>query len=142
MRFQSIWKHLKLKSLFFYSLLVRSKRSTIPATVFSSVYAHFLPIFSSSSQTTDISFFKIRYVAHSSFTIIFPLHVLYLSSTTGTPLTAYFSTLRKALASRLTAPASDRDSFPIHRLALLILALTAGINIPALLWYAAVSLTS
>ncbi|KAH8835294.1 hypothetical protein DL96DRAFT_1573645, partial [Flagelloscypha sp. PMI_526] len=77
------------------------------------------------------------WVVHSSFAIIFPLHLLYLT------LIKKYSTesLRNGLSIAITnhlAPAST--SFPQARFLALISIMTIGLTAPGLMWFAAVSL--
>ncbi|KIJ45157.1 hypothetical protein M422DRAFT_30005 [Sphaerobolus stellatus SS14] len=95
---------------------------------------------------SDLGFrqpFFLLYFVHTSFILLFPLHMLYLKIFTKTPLHTYISSLHEAIRARLTYPGDlDTDPFPTRRLLFLIAAFTAGINIPGLLWYIAVSLAS
>ncbi|KAF8525057.1 hypothetical protein BU17DRAFT_42073 [Hysterangium stoloniferum] len=88
--------------------------------------------------------FFLLYCAHTSFIILFPIHILYLKLISGKPFDTYVEILRQALKTRLSTKAGpvDKTKDPIVRFVVLILALTAGINIPGLLWYAAISLAS
>ena len=83
------------------------------------------------------------YVVHSSFSLIFPLHLLLLLATT----THTSSSLLKGLAiaiSKHLSPGEKFDPFrfPLQKFIRLTLAVTFGLTIPALLWFASVSLTS
>ncbi|KAF8585001.1 hypothetical protein K439DRAFT_1344581 [Ramaria rubella] len=89
--------------------------------------------------------FFLLYIAHSSLTIMFPTHLLYLLVTSRKPLKSYVSTLKTTITDRLSAAEINHvgeTQFPMARFTGLIFALATGINIPGLLWYAAVSLTS
>jgi len=88
--------------------------------------------------------FFLLYLAHSSFIILFPTHILYLKLTSGKPFNTYVTILRQALRTRLSTmegPVGNTKDLTAQ-FVVLILALTAGINIPGLLWYASVSLAS
>jgi hypothetical protein len=81
-----------------------------------------------------------------SFIIVFPLHLFFLLNTTDISKAGYISGLRYALIEKIT-PSSDLAPlgpalFPNRRFILLILAITSGVTVPALLWYTSVSLTS
>ncbi|KAF8622464.1 hypothetical protein AX15_006985 [Amanita polypyramis BW_CC] len=81
--------------------------------------------------------FFLFYVVHSSFALIFPLHLIYLT------LTGYStSSLLKGLSLAITDHLSSSDSFPLYPLTRLSLLLFIGLTCPALLWFIAVSLAS
>ncbi|KAF7339488.1 hypothetical protein MSAN_02163100 [Mycena sanguinolenta] len=89
--------------------------------------------------------FFIFYLVHSSFAIIFPCHLLYLTLTTKYSTTALYNGLTIALANHLTPDRGSRSApskFPRFRFLGLVLALTFGISFPALLWFIAITLTS
>ncbi|KAJ7576800.1 hypothetical protein C8J56DRAFT_971620 [Mycena floridula] len=79
--------------------------------------------------------FFIFYLVHSSFALTLPLHLLYLSLTKSNrgPI-QYLRRLRRAVVDQASNSGLGFIS--------LVLWLTCGINMPALLWFAAVSLTS
>lgn len=79
---------------------------------------------------------------HSSFSIIFPLHVTYLSLTTGRPIKDYMSGLSLAIKRHITGnPTENEDvKFPWPKFATMLGLLTVGITLPALLWFCSVSL--
>ena len=83
------------------------------------------------------------YLVHSSFMIIFPLHMLYLLATTKDTPTSLLTGLRIAITNHLLPDQNFTTvRFPYYKLFILGISLTAGITVPALLWFAAVSLTS
>ncbi|KAJ3558952.1 hypothetical protein NP233_g11387 [Leucocoprinus birnbaumii] len=90
--------------------------------------------------------FFIFYLVHTSFSIIFPLHLLYLSATTNYTITGLISGLQLAITNHLspttksTSPGSR--PFPKFKFALLVIAMTMGITVPALLWFGAITLAS
>ncbi|KAF9015142.1 hypothetical protein BDQ17DRAFT_1385929 [Cyathus striatus] len=84
--------------------------------------------------------FFIFYLVHSSFSIIFPLHLLYLTVTTKDSVTSLIKCLSIAITQHL-APRGSSE-FPYSRFTRLIFALTFGLTCPALLWFAAISLAS
>ncbi|PPR05701.1 hypothetical protein CVT26_008942 [Gymnopilus dilepis] len=83
------------------------------------------------------------YLVHSSFAIIFPLHLLYLLATTNYTTVSLLRGLSLAISNHL-APGqkSPNYHFPRAKFIRLILGCTLGITCPALLWFAAVSLAS
>ncbi|OCH96120.1 hypothetical protein OBBRIDRAFT_787568 [Obba rivulosa] len=86
----------------------------------------------------------IFYIVHSSFAIMFPLHALYLAMS-STPFSPCWADLTLALKQHLCSTGvtgcKDRNSsFPTKRFVGLILLLTAGMTIPSLLWFIAVTL--
>ena len=83
------------------------------------------------------------YTVHSSLCIIFPLHFLGLISFTKTPASDLWNDLLFTLRNQLSSP--NRYGFCKSlrsRYLCLTLALTIGVTLPALLWFAAVSLAS
>jgi len=87
--------------------------------------------------------FFLLYLVHSSFTIIFPLHLLYLLATTKYNAISLFKGLRVAITNHLLDQRfTPTVKFPYYKFFQLAIVLTAGITIPALLWFAAVSLAS
>ncbi|KAJ7038231.1 hypothetical protein C8F04DRAFT_1089985 [Mycena alexandri] len=88
--------------------------------------------------------FFIFYLVHSSFAIMFPFHLLYLTATTKYSPTSLCNGLALALTNQL-APHQSRSSpskFPTFQFLRLVLALTIGITYPALLWFCAITLAS
>jgi len=84
------------------------------------------------------------YIVHSTFSIIFPLHLLYILATTQYTLSALWAGIYTAISTHLlpkTASFNQRD-FPTAKLCTLVAFLTTGVTIPALLWFAAVSRAS
>ncbi|KAJ6575092.1 hypothetical protein B0H19DRAFT_933751 [Mycena capillaripes] len=89
--------------------------------------------------------FFIFYLVHSSFAIIFPCHLLYLTLTTKHSATALCNGLKLALVNHLSPHQISRSApykFPRFQFLRLILALTFGITYPALLWFCAITLAS
>jgi len=87
--------------------------------------------------------FFLLYLVHSSFTIIFPLHLLYLLATTKYTAISLFKGLRITITNHLLDQRfTPTVKFPYYKFFQLAMVLTAGITIPALLWFAAVSLAS
>jgi len=86
------------------------------------------------------------YVVHSTFAVIFPIHLLYLLVTTGYSTRNLLAGLSSAIKEHLSPLDSVRTSrsqpFPRHKFLVLILALTAGVSCPALLWFASITLAS
>ncbi|KAF9787162.1 hypothetical protein BJ322DRAFT_1107239 [Thelephora terrestris] len=82
------------------------------------------------------------YAAHSSFWIIFPLHVAYLSLTTGRPVKDYMRGLSLAIKRHVAGSfkGSEDIKFPWPRFATMLGLMTVGVTLPALLWFCAVSL--
>jgi hypothetical protein len=76
--------------------------------------------------------------------IIFPLHLLYLLATTEYTVISLFKGLRFAITNHLLPDESFTIvvKFPYYKFFRLAIVLTVGITIPALLWFAAVSLAS
>ena len=72
---------------------------------------------------------------------MFPIHMLYLLVTNQYTARALISGLSRAITQHLN-PTHPSGPFPRRRFAQLILAATAGITTPALLWFASVSLAS
>ena len=101
----------------------------------------------SSCSNLDAKIFIVlySYIAHSSFIVIFPAHFLYLILTSRRPIKFYISSLKAALINRLSprdVNRSEKAQFPTARFFGLSLAFATGLNIPGLLWYASVSLSS
>ncbi|KAF8807385.1 hypothetical protein BYT27DRAFT_7189476 [Phlegmacium glaucopus] len=87
--------------------------------------------------------FFLFYLVHSSFTITFPLHLLYLLATKKCTVTSLLKGLRIAIANHLLPDQSlTTVRFPYYKFFRLTIVLTIGITIPALLWFAAISLAS
>lgn len=82
------------------------------------------------------------YIAHSTFTLIFPLHVAYLACTTSHTPKYYIGLATATLRSQFSLPSSTSTSLPLSRVFTTILLLTIGMSLPGLLWYIAVSLAS
>ncbi|KAF5356042.1 hypothetical protein D9756_003748 [Leucocoprinus leucothites] len=89
--------------------------------------------------------FFIFYLVHSSFAIIFPLHFLFLAATTKYTITGLLSGLQLAITNHLSPNSTDSSgsrAFPKLKFTWLIVALTIGITLPAVLWFGAISLAS
>ncbi|KAF9513766.1 hypothetical protein BS47DRAFT_1329264 [Hydnum rufescens UP504] len=88
----------------------------------------------------------IFYLAHSSFSIIFPLHLAAISCLSGVSSEAYVRGLKLALSQHFDSQhrhgTSRALSFPIAKFLKMIGLLTLGATVPSLLWYISVSLTS
>ncbi|CAE7232816.1 unnamed protein product [Rhizoctonia solani] len=83
------------------------------------------------------------YIAHSAFTLVLPVHLLYLKYSTGISPSTYLSTLWTIMQTQILAPQSASSSkFSWPRYIVFVSLLTIGITCPALLWYASVSLAS
>jgi len=89
-----------------------------------------------------MSFRPHSYIVHSSFLIIFPLHVTYLSLTSGRPVKDYTSGLSLAIKRHIAGNpiVPDDAKFPWPRFATMLGLMTVGVTLPALLWFCAVSL--
>ncbi|TFK30423.1 hypothetical protein FA15DRAFT_662375 [Coprinopsis marcescibilis] len=87
--------------------------------------------------------FFIFYLVHASFSIIFPLHFVYLIWTTNHTAPAILKGLSIAISEHLSPKASGQSpKFPLYRFLRLLAGLTLGITCPGLLWFAAISLAS
>ncbi|KZT44647.1 hypothetical protein SISSUDRAFT_976694 [Sistotremastrum suecicum HHB10207 ss-3] len=89
--------------------------------------------------------YMLFYIGHSSFVLLFPLHLLYLVTVTGIPARAYLSGLWTSLRFQLSPPSTfgAREApFPWPKLTSLSFMMLVGVTGPALLWYASVPLTS
>ncbi|KAF8506671.1 hypothetical protein F5888DRAFT_22765 [Russula emetica] len=90
--------------------------------------------------------FFIFYIVHSSLTIIFPLHLLYLVLTTSASLESLLAGLSLAIKIHFAPIDKSRldilqSTFPYGRFLRLMAFLTVGLTLPALLWYISVSLS-
>ncbi|KAJ7244779.1 hypothetical protein B0H12DRAFT_1128746 [Mycena haematopus] len=130
-----------------------SRNFHLPARRSFAIFACTLLAFVAETQLTqylqtDLGYrqpFFIFYLVHSSFSIIFPFHLLYLTLTTKYTTTALYNGLTIALADHLTPNRVSRSApakFPRFQFLGLILALTLGITYPALLWFMAITLAS
>ncbi len=86
------------------------------------------------------------YIVHSSFAIIFPVHLLYLILTTSASLESLLAGLSVAVKihfapSDKSRLATLKSTFPYGRFLRLTAFLTVGITIPSLLWFISVSLS-
>ena len=95
-----------------------------------------------SSRCRVMNFRPHSYIVHSSFFIIFPLHVVYLSHTTGRPIKDYMSGLSLAIKRHISGnPTEPEDAkFPWQRFVTMLVLMTVGFTLPAILWFCAVSL--
>lgn len=87
--------------------------------------------------------FFLFYIVHSTFSLIFPLHLLYLKATTQHSVASLLKGLSIAITKHLTprnAPQPHR--FPRAAFTKLVSLMTIGVTYPGLLWFAAVSLAS
>ncbi|KDR84970.1 hypothetical protein GALMADRAFT_233487 [Galerina marginata CBS 339.88] len=87
--------------------------------------------------------FFLFYLVHSSFAIIFPLHLLYILGTTNYTTVSLLRGLSFAITNHLSpGQKSAGFQFPRAKFIWLVLGCTLGITCPALLWFLAVSLAS
>ncbi|KAF8898766.1 hypothetical protein BD779DRAFT_1485450 [Infundibulicybe gibba] len=87
--------------------------------------------------------FFLFYVVHSSLWIILPVHLWYLTLTTKYSMSAYLKGLTIAITNHLSPrEISGSSKFPQLAFFRLVLALTTGVTLPGLLWFASVSLAS
>ncbi|KAH0838285.1 dihydrofolate reductase-like domain-containing protein [Lanmaoa asiatica] len=89
----------------------------------------------------------IFYIVHSCFLLSFPIHLIYVLFQTKHGLRPLLTGLNFALTKQVTAWNSGRSSFSIGRLSMAklvvpIICITAFYNLPALLWFIAISLAS
>ena len=82
------------------------------------------------------------YLVHSSFSIIFPLHLLYLLATTDYTAAALLKGLNIAITNHLSPGHKSTTEFPRAKFFCLVLGLTWGITCPGVLWFSAMSLAS
>jgi drug/metabolite transporter (DMT)-like permease len=84
------------------------------------------------------------WIVHSSFVISFPCHLLYLSL--NHPLSSLWNGLIFAVSQHLNGRAEQSSSttrkFPLTKFFGLAFAITAAITVPALLWFAALEMSS
>ncbi|KAI0257110.1 hypothetical protein BJV78DRAFT_11161 [Lactifluus subvellereus] len=91
--------------------------------------------------------FFLFYVVHSTFALIFPLHLLFLVFTTPVSLEPLLAGLSLAIKIHY-APGDQqhlttlRSPFPHVRFLKLVALLTLGYNCPSLIWFISVSLSS
>ncbi|KAI0363898.1 hypothetical protein BV20DRAFT_64932 [Pilatotrama ljubarskyi] len=87
--------------------------------------------------------FLIFYIVHSSFTILFPLHLLYLHITSQHSVRSLWAsvlhTLRRQL-SQASSATTAKPNFPTWRFCRFLAVLTTGLTLPGLLWFIAVTL--
>lgn len=106
------------------------------------------------NSTSKVSETLPSYIVHSSFAVVFPLHLIFLKYTSATPIRAYLEGLSAAFKVHFAKVAGKRAaaddvedddsnaSFPTSKLFYLIAWLTVGVSSPALLWFAAITLAS
>ncbi|KIY52694.1 hypothetical protein FISHEDRAFT_34600 [Fistulina hepatica ATCC 64428] len=82
--------------------------------------------------------FFLFYAVHSSFAIIFPLHLLYLTAVKNMSYAHIKRGLSLALSTRIHGNSTVAQPFPYRQFLILILIMTFGITYPGLLWFAAV----
>ncbi|TDL28653.1 hypothetical protein BD410DRAFT_818171 [Rickenella mellea] len=130
-------------------------RATVGGKTAAVVFALTLFAFVAESQLTQyvqttLGFrqpFFLFYIAHSSFCVIFPVHLLCLVAINGNTADAYISGLTAALQNQLSgknngSPLIRDSAFPYTKLVLLVSWLTAGVTVPSLLWFVAITLAS
>jgi hypothetical protein len=85
------------------------------------------------------------YIVHSAFVVIFPLHVLYLVAFKKKSTRALLSGLSTAITVHMD-PNQSRSTlsapFPLRQFIHLSLMLATAYSLPALLWFASISLAS
>jgi len=90
--------------------------------------------------------FFIFYLVHSSFSLIFPLHLLYLTWTSGHSISEVLRglvvTIKYHLAPKQQRRTSLLPKFPTAAFLRLLAFMTVGITCPGLLWFAAISLAT
>jgi hypothetical protein len=79
-------------------------------------------------------------MVHSSFMIIFPLHLLYLITMAGHNLSGLLGGLRVALAFHLSNSPTTQ-TFPWRRFVYLLTFMLIGVTLPGLLWFAAITMS-
>ncbi|KAI9063106.1 hypothetical protein FKP32DRAFT_1573007 [Trametes sanguinea] len=88
--------------------------------------------------------YLIFYIVHSSFAIMFPLHLLYLTVASEHSMRSLWNsvllTVQTHLSPKAASPSLSERPFPTWRLARLLAFLTAGMTFPGLLWFIAVTL--
>ncbi|KAL6309937.1 hypothetical protein BKA93DRAFT_814298 [Sparassis latifolia] len=92
--------------------------------------------------------FFIFYVVHSAFMLMLPMHFVYLALFAKESPRALWAGLMFALKEHLSLPSNDvstprpalSSTFPTWRFWRLLSFLTAGMTVPSLLWFSAVSL--
>ncbi len=72
-----------------------------------------------------------------SFAIIFPLHLLYLTRTTGVPASRYLQGIKMSLSQLLVRGLGD--VFPTGRFITLVGSVTLGATVPGVMWYISVT---
>ncbi|KIJ68474.1 hypothetical protein HYDPIDRAFT_82755 [Hydnomerulius pinastri MD-312] len=90
----------------------------------------------------------IFYIVHSSFSLSFPIHLIYVLLTTEHGLRPILSGLNFTVTRQLTSWKSEGSAdihlsnFPVGKALIFIAGLTTFYNVPGLLWFAAVPLAS
>jgi hypothetical protein len=87
----------------------------------------------------------VSYIVHSTFTLIFPLHIgVLLVSNQGYTVKNIFQTLSITLARHMqpskVSSTTHNGNLSLARFFTFIFILTIGVTTPGLLWFAAVSL--
>ncbi|THV04971.1 hypothetical protein K435DRAFT_150060 [Dendrothele bispora CBS 962.96] len=92
--------------------------------------------------------FFLFYLAHSCFIISLPCHLLYLTQTTGRPASVFIKGLKLAIIEHFsphnirTVGSLEVAKFPLYQFVFIVVAVTAAVTIPALLWFAAITISS
>jgi len=98
-----------------------------------------------SLSSISLTFFP-SYLVHSCFIISLPCHLLYLTQTTGRPASDFIKGLKLAIidhfSPRRSVGSLEVAKFPLYKFLCVVVALTAAVTFPALLWFAAMTLSS
>ncbi|KAF8640613.1 hypothetical protein AX17_000274 [Amanita inopinata Kibby_2008] len=86
--------------------------------------------------------FFLFYIVHSSFWIIFPLHLLYLALTTDYTVSSLLKGISLAITDHLSPRESLDGPFPYYAFSRLVFFMFAGLTCPGLLWFASITLAS
>ena len=88
----------------------------------------------------------ISYIAHSTMSLVLPLHLIYLHITSPLRTKAYLRSLSLAVKGHLSrgipVTTLENATLPLRRLVTVISWCTFGITVPGLLWFAAITLAS
>ncbi|KAB5594234.1 hypothetical protein CTheo_2315 [Ceratobasidium theobromae] len=85
--------------------------------------------------------YLIFYIAHSSFSFVLPLHLLYLKLSTGTGPSTYMTSLWNVMHHQILAPlVGPGAKFPWGAYAMFVFFFTMGMSVPSMLWYLSISL--
>ena len=90
--------------------------------------------------------FSRSYIVHSTFAIIFPLHLIYLVLTTSASLESLLAGLSFAIKIHFAPVDKSRlailqSTFPYGRFFRLTALLTVGLTLPSVLWFISVSMS-